>query len=247
MEPYWYEPYSSCVFMKPPMNPAPLQLPQSICRLPRHSQQVPPVLKRPPKWSSLFTPSPSHWEHTTAPLPSQLLHRILLLKTSAAAGGPPPLLLSLGVSAVEFILTAILFACGPPLLCLAAVALNVAHSHCCVVTHAAWIRRVELPEFFFTVAAGAAVAINVSALLPSCVVAARPAIVEKNCARGFHLQARVLHSELRDSTEERRSIHFRGPHLLAWTKGIWLGPSSSDCFFFLGYFSGRFSTSVKNA
>lgn len=216
------------------MNPAPLQLPQSICRLPRHSQQVPPVLKRPPKWSSLFTPSPSHWEHTTAPLPSQSLHRILLVKAAAPAAGPPPLLLrlSLGVSAVEFTLTAILLACGPPpLFCLAAAAFNVAHSHCCVVTHAAWIRRLELPELFFTVATGAAVAFNVSALLPSCVVAARPAIAEKNCARGFHLRARVLHSELRDSPRrERGSIHFRGPHLLARTKGTWLGPSNLDFF-----------------
>ena len=215
--------------MKPPMNPAPLQSPQSICRLPRHSQQVPPVLKRPPKWSSLFTPSPSHCEHTTAPLPSHALHRILLVKAAAPAAGPPPLLLlllSLGVSAVEFILTAILFACGPPLFCLAAAAFNVAHSHCCVATHAAWIRSLELPEFFFfVVPAGAAVAFNVSALLPSCVVAARPAIAEKNCAREFQLRARVVHSELRDSPRrERGSIHFRGPHLLAWTKGTWLGP-----------------------
>ncbi len=66
--------HSSWVFMKPPMKPAPLQMPQSICRFPLHNQQIVPALKRPLKWSTEFNPSPWHCEHATAPFPSHVWH-----------------------------------------------------------------------------------------------------------------------------------------------------------------------------
>ncbi len=71
--------HSSWVFMKPPMKPAPLQLPQSICRFPLHNQQTVPALKRPLKWSTEFNPSPWHCEHATAPFPSHVWHRRVIL------------------------------------------------------------------------------------------------------------------------------------------------------------------------
>lgn len=93
--------------MNPPMNPAPLQSPHSIWRFPRHNQHVWPVLKRPLKWSCVFTPPPSHCEHDTAPFPSQFLQRMLLVFLVADGGAEPESPLG-PLSAEEFILTILL-------------------------------------------------------------------------------------------------------------------------------------------
>ena len=42
------------------------------------SQQRPPALNCPLKWSIKFTPPPLHWEHATAPFTQHILHKIFV-------------------------------------------------------------------------------------------------------------------------------------------------------------------------
>jgi len=72
-----YSAVSSKVLRNPPKKPAPLQLPHRISRFPLQSQHKAPALNRPLKWSTEFTPFPSHWVHTIAPFPSQSWQRML--------------------------------------------------------------------------------------------------------------------------------------------------------------------------